>query len=78
VVPLGFIRPIATFPGDVYFRCRLETAQWTSTNVSDSRPEDTPAQQPTKYELVINSKTAKALRLSLSAILLAAVDDLIE
>ena len=43
-----------------------------------ARPENTPAQQPIKTELVINLKTAKALGLSLPAHLLAEADDVLE
>jgi putative ABC transport system substrate-binding protein len=43
-----------------------------------ARPESTPAQQPTKTELVINLKSAKALGLSLPAHLLAEADDVLE
>jgi ABC-type uncharacterized transport system substrate-binding protein len=80
---MGAAREFADFGGLMSYGANLpdlarQTASHANKILKGAKPAEVPVEQPIKFELVINLKTARELGLTISRAFLLVADDVIE
>jgi putative tryptophan/tyrosine transport system substrate-binding protein len=83
IVSVGVVTLFTTLGGAIYYGSNLQeildrTSSYIDRILRGAKPADLPVEEPTKYDLIINLKTVRALGLILPQSLLSRADELIQ
>ena len=77
IAPAAALGAMVSWSVDVVYMTR-QGAAYADKILRGAKPADLPVEQPTKFELIINLKTAKSLGLTIPKALLLRADEVIE
>ena len=78
IIGAGVVSVVATTGGSIFQHLFRRTGDYVVKILHGEKPGDIPVEQPTKFDLVVNLTTAKALGIAIPEAVLLRADEVIE